>query len=109
MSAVPESSAALTDRLGRWFTAEEEPPPLLEPTSRRWGRRARAERRERREQIAAQDAARASQPWGVTYGGVDLGRVPLDEVRRTILVSDSNSRLFAGALQDAVDPHGVRT
>ena len=105
VSAVPESSAALADRLGRWFTVEEEPPPLLESTGRRWGRQTRAERRQRRELMAARDAARAAEPWGVTYGGVDLGRVPLDEVRRTILVSDSNSAIFAGTLQDAVDPH----
>jgi ABC-type bacteriocin/lantibiotic exporter with double-glycine peptidase domain len=43
----------------------------------------------------------------VTYGGVDLARVPLEEVRRTILVSDTGSQLFAGTLQEAVDPHGV--
>lgn len=109
VSSVPESSAALADRLGRWFTVEGEPPPLLESTDRRWGRRARAERRARRELMAEQDAARAAQPWGVTYGGVDLARVPLREVRRTILVSDSGSQLFAGSLQDAVDPHGVLT
>ena len=109
VSSVPESSSALADRLGRWFTTEEEPPPLLEATRRHWGRRARAQRRERRERLAAQDAARAARPWGVTYGGVDLGRVPLEEVRRTILVSDTGSQLFAGSLQDAVDPHGVLT
>ncbi len=109
VSAVPESSTALADRLGRWFTVEEEPPPLLETTGRRWGRQARTERRERRQLMAAQDAARAAEPWGVSYGGVDLGRVPLDEVRRIILVSDTNSRLFAGTLQDAVDPHNSLT
>jgi ABC-type multidrug transport system fused ATPase/permease subunit len=109
VSAVPESSAALADRLGRWFTAEEEPPPLVEGSGRRRGRRARAERRERREVLAARDAARAAQPWGVTCGGVDLGQVPLEEVRRAILVSDTGSQLFAGTLQDAVDPHGVLT
>ena len=108
VSAVPESSAALADRLGRWFTAEEEPPPLLE-SGRRWGRRARAERRDRRASMAARDAARAAQPWGVTYGGVDLGSVPLTDVRRRVLVSDTASQLFAGTLQDAVDPHGVLT
>jgi ABC-type multidrug transport system fused ATPase/permease subunit len=107
VSAVPESSAALADRLGRWFTAEEEPPPLVESSGRRWGRRARADRRERRALMAARDAARAARPWGVRYAGVDLGGVPLDEVRRTILVSDTASQLFAGTLQDAVDPHGV--
>jgi ABC-type iron transport system FetAB ATPase subunit len=109
VSAVPESSAALADRLGRWFSVEDEPPPLLEPVSRRWGRRGRAERQERRDALTARDAARAARPWGVTYGGVDLGRVPLDELRPAILVSDTNSQLFAGTLQDAVDPHGRLT
>jgi ABC-type multidrug transport system fused ATPase/permease subunit len=109
VSSVPESSAALADRLGRWFTVEEDPPPLLESTGRRRGRRARARRQERRELLAARDAARAARPWGVTYGGVDLGGVPLDELRRTILVSDTGSQLFAGTLQDAVDPHGLLT
>jgi len=109
VSSVPESSAALADRLGRWFTVEEEPPPLLEPTGRQWGRRARAERRSQRDMVAARDAARAAQPWGVTYGGVDLGRVPLDELRPVILVSDANSQLFAGTLQAAVDPHDLLT
>jgi ABC-type multidrug transport system fused ATPase/permease subunit len=109
VSAAPEESAALADRLGRWFTVEEEPPPLLEATGRRWGRRARADRRTRRAELAARDAARAAESWGVTYGGVDLARVPLDDVRRTIVVSDTGSQLFAGTLQDAVDPHGVLT
>jgi ABC-type multidrug transport system fused ATPase/permease subunit len=109
VSAVPESSAALADRLGRWLTVEEEPPPLLEETGRRRGRRARAERREQRARLAAADAERAARPWGVTYGGVDLSRVPLSDVRRAVLVSDTASQLFAGSLQDAVDPHGVLT
>ena len=109
VSAVPESSAALADRLGRWFTVEEEPPPLLEVAPRGWGRGARAERRAAREALLAADAARAARPWGVSYGGVDLGQVPLEEVRRTIVVSDTGSQLFAGTLQDAVDPHGVLT
>ena len=104
VSSVPESSAALADRLGRWFTVAEEPPPL-EPHSRRGGRRARAERRARELEIEQRDAARAAEPWGVRFGGVDLGRFPLEEVRRAILVSDASSHLFAGTLQDAVDPH----
>ena len=109
VSPVPELSAALADRLGRWFTVEEEPPPLLESTGRTWGRRARADRRAQRELMAARDAARAADSWGVTYGGVDLARVPLADVRRTVLVSDSSSQLFAGTLQDAVDPHRALT
>jgi ABC-type bacteriocin/lantibiotic exporter with double-glycine peptidase domain len=109
VSALPESSAELADRLGRWLPLEEEPPPLLEETPRRGGRRSRAERSARRARIAAADAERAARPWGVTYGGVDLSRVPLEDVRRTVLVSDTGSQLFAGSLQDAVDPHGVLT
>jgi ABC-type multidrug transport system fused ATPase/permease subunit len=109
VSSVPESSAALADRLGRWLTQAEDPPPLLEQDGRRRGRRARAERRARRRLLADRDEARATRPWGVTYGGVDLARVPLEELRRTILVSDTSSQLFAGTLQDAVDPHGLLT
>ena len=104
VSAVPESSAALADRLGRWFTVAEEPPPL-EVHSRRGGRQARAERRARELEVEQRDAARAAQPWGVHFAGVDLGRFPLEDVRRAILVSDASSHLFAGTLQDAVDPH----
>jgi ABC-type multidrug transport system fused ATPase/permease subunit len=40
---------------------------------------------------------------------VDLARVPLEQVRRTILVSDTGGQLFAGTLQDAVDPHRALT
>ncbi len=108
VSARPETSAALADRLGRWFTAEDEPPPLVEEGRRR-GRRSREERRAARELIATRDAERAARPWGVTYGGVDLSAVPLAEVRRTILVSDTAAQLFSGTLQDAVDPHGTLT
>ena len=120
VSPVPEESAALADRLGRWFTVEEEPPPLVEAAPSggwhlgrpaTWGRRARADRRADRqaelERLAARDAERAARAWGVTYGGVDLARVPLDEVRRRILVSDTGTQLFAGTLQEAVDPHGL--
>jgi ABC-type bacteriocin/lantibiotic exporter with double-glycine peptidase domain len=40
---------------------------------------------------------------------VDLARFPLQVLRATVLVSDTGSSLFAGTLQDAVDPHGVLT
>lgn len=111
VSAVPEDSAALADRLGRWFTAEEEPPALVEPTgwTRRWAKGARADRRAQRELLAARDEARATRRWGATYGGVDLAEAQLEEVRRTILVSDTGAQLFAGTLQEAVDPHGRLT
>ena len=119
VSPLPEQTAELADRLGRWFTAEEEPPALVEENDeaprryRTWGRQARADRLAARvaarERLAAEDAVRAARPWGVTYGGTDLSRVPLAEVRRRVLVSDTGTQLFAGTLQDAVDPHGVLT
>jgi ABC-type bacteriocin/lantibiotic exporter with double-glycine peptidase domain len=77
VSAVPEQSAALADRLGRYLAADVE--PVAEPNAEHghgWAaRRARADAR-------------------------------LDDVRSQILVSDTGSQLFAGTLQDAIDPHG---
>ena len=65
------------------------------------------QRQAERERIAALDEERARRPWGVRLGGVDLGAAALDDVRSRILVSDTGSQLFAGTLQDAIDPHGV--
>ena len=107
VSAVPEQSAALADRLGRYLPADTEPVPSVEETGTkgRAARRSRAERAQERARIAALDEERARREWGVTLGGVDLSRARLDDVRRVVLVSDTSSQLFAGTLQDAVDPH----
>ncbi|MEU5941948.1 ABC transporter ATP-binding protein [Micromonospora sp. NPDC047548] len=40
----------------------------------------------------------------VTWGGVPLTGIPLDEVRARILVADHDSYLFAGALRDILRP-----
>ncbi|MGE5285691.1 MAG: ABC transporter transmembrane domain-containing protein [Micromonosporaceae bacterium] len=40
----------------------------------------------------------------VSYGGVPLSELPLDTVRRTILVCDNSDRLLAGRLRDELDP-----
>ncbi len=111
VSGVPEDSAALCDRLGRYLAGGPEPTGEddHEGLKGRAARRARAEREAERARIAAQDAARADRPWGVTVGGVDLGRARLADVRRQILVSDAGAQLFAGTLQDAIDPHGRLT
>ena len=111
VSAVPEQSSALADRLGRYLPADTEPVPVAddEGTRGRAARRARAARAQERARIAALDEERAGRDWGVTLGGVDLARAALDDVRRTVLVSDTASQLFAGTLQDAVDPHGRLT
>jgi ABC-type bacteriocin/lantibiotic exporter with double-glycine peptidase domain len=108
VSAVPEQSAALADRLGRYLAADVE--PVAEPNAEHghgWAaRRARAERARRQARIAERDEELAGRDWGVRLGGVDLADARLDDVRSQILVSDTGSQLFAGTLQDAIDPHG---
>ena len=92
-------------------SADTEPVPSVEETGTkgRAARRSRAERAEERARIAAQDEERVRREWGVTLGGVDLSHARLDDVRRQVLVSDTTSQLFAGTLQDAVDPHARLT
>ena len=111
VSAVPEDTAALADRLGRYLPADTEPvsEELEEGLKGRAARRARAERLAERARIAALDEELATREWGVRLGGVDLGAASLDDVRRMVLVSDTGSQLFAGTLQDAIDPHGRLT
>jgi ABC-type multidrug transport system fused ATPase/permease subunit len=111
VSAVPEQSSALADRLGRYLPADTEPVPVGEDdgSKGRAARRSRAERAAERARIAALDEERVRRPWDVTLGGVDLSRARLDDVRRQVLVSDTTSQLFAGTLQDAVDPHARLT
>ena len=107
VSAVPEEAARLADRLGRYLPADTEPvsEELEEGLKGRAARLARSERARRRAEIAARDAERSRGPWGVRLGDVDLADASLADVRSTILVSDTGSQLFAGTLQDAVDPH----
>jgi ABC-type multidrug transport system fused ATPase/permease subunit len=111
VSAVPEDTAALADRLGRYLPADTEPvsQKVGEGLKGRAARRARAQRLAERARLAAMDEELASREWGVRLGGVDLGAAALDDVRRHILVSDTGSQLFAGTLQDAIDPHGRLT
>ena len=107
VSADPERSAALADRLGRYLPADTEPVAveLDEGVKGRAARRERVARERRRAELARRDAERTQGEWGITLGGVDLGSAALADVRSTILVSDTGSQLFAGTLADAVDPH----
>ncbi|RKT78315.1 ABC-type multidrug transport system fused ATPase/permease subunit [Terracoccus luteus] len=108
VSSVPDDSAALADRLGRYLSGDQDPlvsAELPEGLKGRAARAARAEREAARAAQAASDEQRASEPWGVTVGGVDLSDVPLDEVRRHIFVSDTAPQVFKGTLREAVDPH----
>jgi ABC-type multidrug transport system fused ATPase/permease subunit len=43
---------------------------------------------------------------GVTLGGVPLRDLPLDVVRRRVVVSDQDPRMFTGPLVDELDPTG---
>ena len=66
VSARPEESAALADRLGRFGTAETD----------------------------------------ARLDGTRLADAPLDEVRRRVVVSETDPRLFTGTLRDELDPWG---
>ncbi len=107
VSAVPDESARLADRLGRYLPADTEPVSEEIPSTLkgRAARSARAERALRRAEVARLDAERSRGPWGVLLGGTDLAEADLADVRATILVSETSSQLFAGTLQDALDPH----
>ncbi|MFZ2502568.1 MAG: ABC transporter ATP-binding protein, partial [Nocardioides sp.] len=54
--------------------------------------------------MAPADATAAVTPEAVTLGGIPLAALPLAEVRRRILVSDTAAVLFSGALGDRLDP-----
>jgi ABC-type multidrug transport system fused ATPase/permease subunit len=70
VSARPEDSAALADRLGRFGSEEGE-----------------------------QTEAR--------LGGTRLADAPLGELRKRVVVSETDPRLFTGTLRDELDPGGV--
>ncbi|GAA1170088.1 ABC transporter ATP-binding protein [Ornithinimicrobium humiphilum] len=110
VSALPDDSAALADRLGRYLPADD---ALSgdddDEASGGAARRARREREAARAALAERDTERARRPWGVRIGDVDLSALPLDQVRETVLVSDTRAHVFAGTLQDSVDPHGTLT
>ncbi len=112
VSAVPDDSAALADRLGRYLPSDEGTlvsDEIPEELKGRAARRERSRRTVQREEQARRDEERARLAWGVTVGGVDLGAIRLDEVRRHVLVSDTAPQVFAGTLRDAVDPLGRLT
>ncbi len=108
VSAVPDDSAALADRLGRYLPADHEPVSLdvTNGLKGRAARRARQQQRAERARLAERDRQLAGQKWGVSLGTVDLADVGIDQVRERIVVSDTASQVFAGTLQSAVDPHG---
>ncbi|MFT4295233.1 MAG: ABC transporter ATP-binding protein [Micropruina sp.] len=112
VSADPDASAALADRLGRYLptvTASEEKAEDDDELKGRAARRARAEKERRRAEAARSDAEAAGRPWGVTADGLDYQHYTMASLRERILVSDAGSQLFAGTFQQAVDPLGAHT
>lgn len=108
VSAVPDDTAALADRLGRYLPSEAEPISTAVDASLkgRAAKRARAEKAAERARLAAEDEARAAALWGVSANGIDLSQFDLADLRRHVLVSEPSAQLFAGTLREAVDPHG---
>lgn len=109
VSADPDASAALADRLGRYLPEVSVEKPVDEELT---GRALKASRRERlaaRARRAQADAEVAARPWGVTADGVDYADLDMTELRRVVVVSHTGADLFAGTLQTAVDPWGTHT
>jgi ABC-type multidrug transport system fused ATPase/permease subunit len=108
VSAVPDDSAALADRLGRYLPADHEPVSLdvTNALKGRAARRVRKQQRVERARLAERDRQLAGQKWGVSLGTVDLADAGIDQVRERIVVSDTGSQVFAGTLQSAIDPRG---
>jgi len=111
VSDVPDDSAALADRLGRYLPVGDVTASVEEENLAR-GAAGRRQRRERADQRAAQAAAdedMANNHWGVSIGGVDLANIDLTDLRHHVMVTDASAAVFAGTLQHLVDPHGKHT
>ncbi len=107
VSAVPDDSAAIADRIGRYLPgATHDEDEAAKELKGRAARQARAERAAELARVAAAQAELAGAKWGVTVAGTDLSEVPLTEVRRHIVVSDPSAMVFQGTLRETVDPWG---
>jgi len=110
VSALPDDSAALADRLGRYLpSAVGSAPAVDDAVAGAAAKRAHAERLAAAAAIAQADEEAAAGSWGVRVGDVDLADAALADVREHILVSDTGSMVFAGTLQELIDPHDVLT
>ncbi|MET0695770.1 MAG: ABC transporter ATP-binding protein [Propionibacteriaceae bacterium] len=111
VSALPDESAALADRLGRYLPTDHDPISLDvdEAIKGKAAKVERARQKEARARQAARDQLVAERRWGVRVGPVDLADVDIAAVRRHILVIDTASLVFAGTLQSAIDPDAALT
>ena len=106
VSADPDASAALADRLGRYLPEGAPEAEDDDDLSERAKRRERLAERRRR---AAEDAEAAARPWGVSADGIDYSQLDISELREHVVVSHTGAMLFAGTLQTAVDPWGTHS
>ena len=111
VSDVPDDSSALADRLGRYLPIGDGAPSVEEESAARGAaaRQARRDRAAEREAQAASDEAKANGHWGVSIDGTDLASLDLMDLRRHVTVTDASAAVFAGTLQQLVDPHGTHT
>jgi ABC-type multidrug transport system fused ATPase/permease subunit len=111
VSALPDDTAALADRLGRYLPRSDAPPADVpsDEFKGRAGKRERAKRMAERAAIAAHDGEVAHGEWGVTLAGTDLSAFRISDVRRHVAVCETSAMLFAGSLQRNVDPRGTAT
>lgn len=111
VSSRPDESAALADRLGRYLPAAEAlaTPDTKDESSGKAARKVQEAKIAARAELAGQDMRRATGAWQVRLSGVDLADLPLTQTRELILVSDTAAHVFAGTLQDAIDPHSRLT
>ncbi|MGI8416481.1 MAG: ABC transporter transmembrane domain-containing protein [Nakamurella sp.] len=110
VSALPDDSAALADRLGRYLPTITTAVPAVDDSVA--GAKSKREHRKRlaaQQEIARADEALTAGRWGVLVGDVDLADARLADVRAHILVSDTASMVFSGTLQELVDPHRLLT
>ena len=112
VSADPDESAVLADRLGRYLATDAGAPSEDSDDDELKGRAARlarVERERRRAEIARRDSETANAPWGVTADGLDYQHYRMESLRERVLISDAGSQLFAGTFQQAVDPLALHT
>lgn len=106
VSQNPDETAAIVDRLGRYLPSDVQAAQLTagDGLSRKEASKSNQGKLERRNKIASQDEDLAEGTWGASVAGVDLADVELTEVRDHLLVAEAGGAVFAGTLQDLVDP-----